>query len=139
MTARPLAIRLRRSIHRSRLVQIGMIVSLWLAGETLMRLMNLPVPGGIAGMALALALLASGRVSLFSMRRGAEWFLAQMLLFFIPAVLVVVDHQELFGLLGLKIVLVILAGTAAVMSVTALTVDFLYRWRSRHVPDSVLE
>ena len=96
------------------------------------RLTGLPLPGGIVGMVLVLLLLASHRLSLFSLKRGAEWFLAEMLLFFVPAVLAVVDHGELLGLLGLKVLLVILGGTMTVMGVTALTVDLCYRWSARH-------
>lgn len=134
MTTRPLAARLRRGMHRSRLGQIGLITAFWLAGEALVRLLALPVPGGIVGMAIALALLASRRLTPISMRRGAEWFLAEMLLFFVPAVLAVIDHRELVGLLGLKVLIVILAGTTAVMGVTAVTVDLCCRWRLRHEP-----
>lgn len=138
MTARLLALRLRRSVHGSRLVQIGLILALWLAGEALVRATGLPLPGSIVGMGLAFALLASGRVSLFSLRRGANWFLAEMLLFFVPAVLAVIDHREFLGLLGLKVLAVILTGTAAVMATTALTVDLCYRWRVRHDPADAL-
>jgi holin-like protein len=48
-----------------------------------------------------------------------------MPLFFVPAVLAVLDHRELLGAVGLKIVATILGSTFAVMVVTALTVDFL--------------
>lgn len=123
---------LRRGLLRTRLGQVAIIVALWLLGEALVRLMGLPVPGGIVGLAFALALLLSRRVKAVSMRRGAQVFLADMLLFFVPAVLAVVDHREFVSLLGLKILLVILAGTAAVMGVTALTVDLCYRWRLGH-------
>ena len=61
------------------------------------------------------------------MRLGANWFLAEMLLFFIPAVPAVMDHREFLGLMGLKILGVILGGTIAVMAVTALTTDLAYR------------
>lgn len=94
-------------------------------------LRNSPL-GGMVGMAFALVLLANRRISLSSMRRGAQWLLAEMLVFFAPAVLAVVDHREFLGLLGLIILIVILVGTATVMGVTALTVDLCYRWRSRH-------
>ncbi|WP_188612098.1 CidA/LrgA family protein [Chelatococcus reniformis] len=134
MPARPLTARLRRRMRRSRLGQISLIMSFWLAGEALVRLLGLPLPGGVVGMAIVLALLASRRLTPISVRRGAEWFLADMLLFFVPAVLAIIDHRELLGLLGLKILIVILAGTAAVMGVTALTVDLCYRWRLRHAP-----
>ena len=54
-----------------------------------------------------------------------------MLLFFVPAVLALLDHRELIGTLGLKIFAVILVSTTAVMCVTALTVDLCYRWSER--------
>ncbi len=132
MNSRAVGIRFRRAVHRSRLAQIGLIMAFWLVGEAVVRLAGISLPSGIVGMALALALLASHRVSPFSMRRGAQWFLADMLLFFVPAVLAVIDHGEFLGWLGLKIFVVILAGTAAVMCVTALTVDLCYRWSVRH-------
>jgi len=93
----------------------------------------LPVPAGIVGMFLVLALLVGRRLSPASMRRGANWFLAEMLLFFIPAVPAVLDHREFLGWLGLKILIVILIGTLTVMMTTALTVDLCYRWMSRRV------
>ncbi|SBW13226.1 LrgA family protein [Brucella sp. 10RB9215] len=130
--AHDLKIRLRYALHNSRLMQIATLVGFWLAGEAVVRLAGLPLPGGIVGMALVLALLLSGRISLFSMKRGAEWFLAEMLLFFIPAVLAILEHRELIGMLGLKIMAVILLGTLTVMSVTALTVDLCYRWSLRY-------
>ncbi len=133
MNAHSLLIRFRYALHHSRLMQIATLVGFWLAGELFVRLVGLPLPGGIVGMALVLVLLLSGRVSLFSMKRGAEWFLAEMLLFFVPAVLAILEHKELLGLLGLKIMAVILLGTLTVMSVTALTVDLCYRWSLRYV------
>jgi holin-like protein len=132
MAARKLTTRFRRLIHRSRLLQIGLVLAFWFAGEAVVRLTGLPVPGGIVGMLMVLALLSSRRLSRFSMRRGAEWFLAEMLLFFVPAIPAVLDHREFLGLLGLKILMVIVVGTLAVMAVTAVTVDLCCRWRSGH-------
>lgn len=65
------------------------------------------------------------------MRSSAGWLLAEMLLFFVPAVMAVLDHSEFMGLLGLKIAAVIVAGTVMVMGGTALAVDLCYRWRLR--------
>jgi len=44
-------------------------------------------------MAFVLTLLATRRISLFTLRRGAEWFVGEMMLFFVPAVVSVLDHQ----------------------------------------------
>ncbi len=131
MSPRKLAICLRLFVHRSRLTQIGLILGLWFVGDGLARLTHLPVPGGIIGMLILLGLIASDRISLSSTRRGANWFLAEMLLFFVPACLAVLAHRELFGLTGLKILTVILAGTLSVMLTTALVVETFYRWKLR--------
>jgi len=57
--------------------------------------------------------------------------LAEMLLFFIPAVPAVLDHQEFLGPLGLKLLAAVLAGTLLVMGGTALTVDLCCRLARR--------
>jgi len=33
------------------------------------------------------------------MKRGADWLIAEMLLFFVPAVLALLNHKEFIGLL----------------------------------------
>lgn len=125
------ALRLRAVLRRTRLLQILLLAAIWLAGDTLVRALGLPVPGGVLGMAGLLALLALGWVKPASVRLGAYWLLAEMLLFFVPAVIAVMDHGEFMGALGLKVAFVILVGTLLVMAGTALTVDLLYRWRMR--------
>jgi len=132
MTADRIAVSLRRSFHRSRLAQIALIATLWLVGEAVVRVSGAPLPGAVVGLGLALLLLATGRLSLFSLRRGANWLIAEMLLFFVPLVVAVVDHHELLGLLGLKILVVILGGAAAVIGVTAFTVELCCRLGARH-------
>ncbi len=122
---------IRFTLHRSMMIQLAVLVGFWMAGEGLVRLVKLPLPGGIVGMAVVLALLASGRLRPSSVRRGASWLLAEMLLFFVPAVMAVLDHKELIGLDGLKIAAVILLGTVTVMGGTALAVDLCWRWTQR--------
>jgi len=63
--------------------------------------------------------------------RGAGWLLAEMLLFFVPAAMIVIQNPQLFGTLGLKLLLVIVVGTVLVMAATALTIDLLFRWKQR--------
>lgn len=119
-----------RFLHRNPALQLVVLVAFWLVGEALARFMDFSIPGGIIGLAVLLILLITRRVSTLSMRRGAEWLLADMLLFFVPAVLAILDHREFFGLLGLKILFVIAASTAAVMLVTVLVTERCCRWRT---------
>jgi putative effector of murein hydrolase LrgA (UPF0299 family) len=78
---------------------------------------------------LALILLATGRISLFTLRRGAEWFAGDMMLFFVPAVVSILDQPEFIGRVGLELLAVIVLSMLAVMTVTALTVERLWRIR----------
>lgn len=114
-------------LRESHLLQIGLIMAFWMAGESFSRTSGVPIPGSVIGLFLALALLAAGWIKPAAMRRGAQWLMAEMLLFFIPAVLTVLDYHELLGLLGLKILAVILAGTVVVMGATALAVELALR------------
>jgi holin-like protein len=128
----------RSLVRRSRLLQIALLIAFCRLGDLAAGATGLPIPGGIIGMLLVLALLSTRKLSLPTMRRGAEWFLAEMLLFFIPAVLSILDHRELLGLLGVKILIVIAVGTLAVMTSTAFTVDLCYRWRSKRDADRAI-
>ncbi|HZG29703.1 MAG TPA: CidA/LrgA family protein [Ensifer sp.] len=131
MTTRQIKLSVRRMMHVSAVMQIALLILIWQAGEAVVHLLNLPVPGSVIGLFFVLALLATGRINVVSLRSGAKFLLAEMLLFFIPAVLAVLDHREFLGLLGLKIFAVILVGAIMVMVVTALAVDFSYRLMMR--------
>jgi holin-like protein len=117
----------RRQLRQRRMPQILLILGFWLLGQALADWCRLPVPGGILGMLLVLALLASGWIHAGSLRRGANWFLAEMLLFFIPAVAAVREHPEFLGMLGAKLLAAIVAGTLVVMLATALSVELCFR------------
>jgi holin-like protein len=122
---------LRSALGRSRVLQICLIVLFSWLGQAVAQLLGLPVPGGVIGMAIVLALLATRRLRVRNVRRGASWLLGEMLLFFVPAVMSLLDHREFLGVLGLKLLAVILLGTALVMAGTALTIDLCYRWMNR--------
>jgi len=121
----------RRHCRTNVLTQIGLIMLFWLIGDAAVKAAGVNIPGSIAGLFLIVLLLATKQLSIHSVRLGARWFLGEMLLFFVPAVLVVLDHPELFGILGLKIFAVILLSTAVVMTATAVFVDVCYRYMGR--------
>jgi holin-like protein len=116
----------------SPLAQIAVVGVFWAAGSGLAQLAGVPVPGGLIGMVALLALLGSGTLDPRLVERGAGWLLAEMLLFFVPAVVALLAHPEFLGLTGLKVLLVILGSTVMVMLATALTVEWGMRWMSRH-------
>ncbi|MBZ2172134.1 CidA/LrgA family protein [Nitratidesulfovibrio sp. SRB-5] len=131
MSVRKISLSLRLAARRSRLIQSLFLAALWLAGEAVARYAHLPVPGGVVGLLLVLLLLSTGTVNAVDLQRGARWLMAEMLLFFVPAVLAVLDHREFLSLLGLKLLAVVLLGTLTVMGGTALVVDVCCRMHFR--------
>ncbi len=125
-TFKKLSILIKRTFHKSRILQIALITFLWFIAQEISLLSRMPIPGGVIGLVLVLALLYFNLLSIRSLALGAEWFLAEMLLFFIPAVPAVLNHQEFFGWTGLKILAIIIVGTMIVIIGTAIIVDFSF-------------
>ncbi|KTD02909.1 CidA/LrgA family protein [Fluoribacter gormanii] len=117
-------------IQQCSLLQVSLVCLFWLASELIVHFFKLPFSGGIFGLGVVLLLLATKRLTLNLIKHGAELILADMLLFFIPAVLALLEHHEFIGILGLKILFVILLSTLCVMLVTATVVDYCYHWRT---------
>lgn len=109
--------------------QIGLLIAIWWGSDWLARLTGLPMPGSALGMILLLLALLSGWVNPAWLRQGSASLLNHMLLFFIPAMMAPLGHRELFGLVGLKILGVIVVGTTIIMTTTALIVELYYRQR----------
>lgn len=102
---------------------LGCQISVWL---------HLPIPGGVVGMALLLLAFALGWVKPAALQLGAGVLMAEMLLFFIPALMSLLDYGALVRDEGWRILLVIGISTLLVMVVTAFTVEAVCRWRLRH-------
>lgn len=112
--------------------ELAVLIAFWWFGGWLAKTTGLPLPGGVVGLGLLLALFASGAIRPALLQGGAGLLLAEMLLFFIPALMSLLDYGPLLRSEGWKILLVIMCSTLLVMLVTALSVEGMYRWRSRH-------
>ncbi|MBX9297688.1 CidA/LrgA family protein [Chromobacterium piscinae] len=111
--------------------QVLLLSLVWMAANQLSHRFLPVMPAGVLGMLLVLAGLWSGLLPVDWLRQGARWLLAEMLLFFIPAVVAVVQYPDVILSAGVRLLLVIVASTALVMAVTALVVDRCYRLEIR--------
>ena len=107
--------------------QIIIILAVWSCAEVLQKLLNLPVASGVLGFFLLLFLLEMKWLKLAYVERGADLLLAELLLFFIPPVVGVIQYQDLLITSGWKILLVILISTALVMMVSVYSVRLLLK------------
>nr|WP_158893287.1 CidA/LrgA family protein [Pseudomonas sp. BAV 2493] len=105
--------------------------ALWAVGTWLATSFALPVPGGVVGLVMLLVLLAARIVEPEWLQGGVRLLLGEMLLFFIPALLSLLDYGPLLRQEGVRILLAILLSTVLTMVATACTVDWMFRRRGR--------
>ena len=111
--------------------QSGLLALVWYAADALTRVTHLPVPGGVVGLVLLLALLFCGGVTPRWVKAGADWLLSDMLLFFIPAAVAAVKYGGLFRADGWRLALVVIGGTLMVMVAVAFAVEQAARLERR--------
>ncbi|KTB58469.1 CidA/LrgA family protein [Pseudomonas allii] len=114
------------------LIELVVLLAIYLFGCQLVVWWAWPIPGGVVGLGLLLMAFASGLVKPAALQMGAGVLMAEMLLFFIPALMSLLDYGGLLRNDGWRILLVIGLSTLAVMLVTAFTVELVCRWRLRH-------
>src|SRR5471030_943455 len=125
-----LALRLRAPSLLSRfqvLIQVVLYAVLYVIADRLVTLLHLPVPANIVGMLMLLLLIVFRVLPLKWVKEGSRWLLAEMLLFFVPAVVAVVNYAQLLMVEGWKIFVVIAVSTLLTMGITSLVVDRVYR------------
>ncbi|WP_165311965.1 CidA/LrgA family protein [Vibrio ziniensis] len=110
------------------LFQIVALALVWLVSDYLVQTFQFPMPANLLGLVLLLGLIFSKVVNVEWLRKGATWLLAEMLLFFVPAVVAVVNYQDLLQQEGIRIMAVLLVSTVLVIASTAWVVEKLYRF-----------
>lgn len=112
--------------------ELAVLLALYLLGCQIAAWGHWPIPGGVIGLALLLLGFACGWVKPQALQLGAGLLMAEMLLFFIPALMSLLDYGQLMRDEGWRILLVIGVSTLLVMLVTAFTVEAVCRWKTRH-------
>jgi holin-like protein len=103
------------------------LLAFQVAGETVVFLLSIPVPGPVVGMALLfLWLVARGRADL-GLDVFASGFLKHLSLLFIPAAVGIMAHLDRIATEWLAITVALCASTAAAVVVTAAVARILGR------------
>lgn len=105
--------------------QLAIILAVYLVGLFLEYIFNLPLPGSIVGMLLMLLLLHLKIILVESIKEVSDFFLNNMMFFFIPATVgIMANYQILEGFL-LKVIVLVIISVLITISVTALVVQFI--------------
>lgn len=127
--ALPLAERLRKPLLV--VSQVTLLALIWIGADFISRHYLPQVPGSLLGMASVLLLLGLRVIRRDWLAHGAGWLISEMLLFFVPAVIAIIQYPDLIHDNGLAIMVVILGSTVCVMTSTALAVDATWRLQKR--------
>jgi holin-like protein len=98
-----------------------------LAGEAVVRLATLPVPGPVVGMVLLFAMLLVRAPLPKAVEDTADGMLRHLSLLFVPAGVGVVQHLDRLGSDGVRLVIVVILATVVTLAVTALVFEWLAR------------
>ena len=98
-----------------------------LAGEAIVRVVALPVPGPVVGMLFLFLLLLFRAPLPPSLGDTADGLLKHLSLLFVPAGVGVVQHLDRLGSDGLPLIAVVVLATIITLAVTALVFEGLAR------------
>ncbi len=120
-------------------VQVSFFVVVWCAAQAIVQWLRWPLPAAVPGLALVLALLAAGVLPEHRLKIGADWLLGEMLLFFIPPLLAVVQFGPLLAHSGLRLLAAIALGSLLVLAGTGMVVERTLRWERARQTRRTLE
>ncbi|WP_066735603.1 CidA/LrgA family protein [Cupriavidus sp. D384] len=116
----PAPSRFRRLVRTA--AQVAALLGIWFAADWLTRTLGWSMSPGVVGLLAVLGLLLSGKADVGWVKDGADWLLGELVLFFIPCVVAVVNYLPLFRSEGVQLTIAVAVGTVLVMAATALAV-----------------
>jgi len=109
------------------ILNIAIILVAQLVGEVLARLLALPIPGPVIGMALLLVSFLASKPLAERILPTSQGILAHLSLLFVPAGVGVMSHVEVLGTSGLALIAALVASTLIALVAGALTFVALAR------------
>lgn len=110
---------------------LATLLVLQLAGEVLTRVLGLPVPGPVLGMALLFAALAIRGRTPEPLAAASRGLLSHLSLLFIPAGVGIIGHLRQLSEEWLPLLVTLVASTALAVVVTSFTLRGLQRLTGR--------
>lgn len=106
------------------IIQVAFLYFFALLGNLIVNWTHLPVSGSILGLFLVLALLHFNVLKLSAVERGASFLMSEMLLFFIPSAVAIIQYKDQILRHGSQFLIVIILSTVTVMIVTGVVAQF---------------
>lgn len=105
------------------LIQIWILCIFTYTMEVISTILHLKIPGSILGLVVLFILLQTNIVKLKWIEIGGNWLVAELLLFFIPSAVGIVQYKHLLMDNGVKIITVIFISSSLVMICSGLLAE----------------
>lgn len=114
------------------ILQVALLMGFSELLNVLVRWLHLPVPGSIIGIALVFILLQTKVIKLEWVELGANWLLAELLLFFIPSAVGIMNYIPMLEHDGVRIIVIVILSTILVMVSSGLLAGTMAKRKERH-------
>lgn len=115
------------------------ILGLYLVGELITGLFNLPVPGNIIGMLLLLVLLSTKVIKIEQIETISNFLLDHLAFFFIPAGVGLMTSVGIIKDTWMKLIIVCIVTTAIIIASTGVIVQFVSRRLNKNKGSEIVE
>lgn len=112
-------------------LQILVLCGISIIGNLLAQIVDVGIPGNLIGMGILFVLLERNVIALEWIERGANFLIAELLLFFIPSAIGIIQYKSLFASHLGALLFVIIFSTVAVLVFVALSTELVSRYRGR--------
>lgn len=99
-------------------LQVGVLLGVTMLSNGITQMLHLKVPGSILGILLVIVLLQTKVIRLEWIESGANLLIAELMLFFIPSAVGVIQYKQVMVTDGMRFEGVILLSTLTVMVCT---------------------
>ncbi|MGM0712820.1 CidA/LrgA family protein [Brevibacillus parabrevis] len=107
--------------------QVLLLFGFTWVGKGIASFLPIPVPGSLIGLLLLFICLHNGWVRLKWVEAGATLLFSQMILFFVPSLVGMMQYPWLLGGKGLLVLIVVVSGCALVMVSTGVVAERLFK------------
>ncbi|HYK73499.1 MAG TPA: CidA/LrgA family protein [Pseudoneobacillus sp.] len=109
------------------ILQILFIHIFLFLGAGVKHFISIPIPASMIGLVLLLIALFTKIVKIEWIEKGGNLLLAELMLFFVPSAVGIVNYNDILSWQGIEMVVIIGVSTFIVMATTAFTANFIQK------------
>ncbi len=113
------------------LSQLLQILLVWLLGETIAKVLMIPIPGNVLGMLLMLVFLILKIIKVEKIKQVSDFFTQNISLFFIPSTVALMVNYKVIQNSIVGALIAIVLTNILVFLVTGLTAEWLLRLKNK--------